>query len=1236
MSAAFSPTPEQREAIESRGGALLISAGAGSGKTRVLTERLMSYLTDEREPRDVDDFLIITYTRAAAGELRSRIIGTISERLRDDPNNRRLRRQAVLAHRAEIDTIHSFCGGIARENAHTLGISPDFRIAEESECAAIKAVAAERVLEARYANLGEYEGFSELVDTVSPGRDDSRLVELLIDTYGRLRSHYDGKRRTEEQLEALRLGASSDVSETPWGAFMLKKARRAAGYWRDRAAETLGVLFDDDEGYRIFGACFEYVLSAAEMFLEAALMGWDAAAASASFTFPRAKPCKPGMYDGIKAKWERCRAGLRELEHLFPASSAELASDMSAVYPVTAALLHLVYDFAEEYLKEKKRRRIVDFSDLEHFALELLRDRETGAPTALAEEISARYVEIMVDEYQDVSELQERIFATVSRGGRNLAAVGDARQSIYRFRLAEPSIFIEKYKTFGDGGGTDAPGRRVILSQNFRSREAIINAVNYVFGLVMSEEFGELDYTEREYLASVPGREGGEPVELAVLTASAEEEEGADEAADEDSRPAPGKREYEARFIAERMRELIESGFMIPDGESTRRADYSDVAILLRAKKHASVYRDALRRLGIPVRTPEAEAFFERPEIETALALLTVIDNPRDDTALIAALRSPVYAFTPDELAEIRLSLPDGDFYDALSRNAEGGGKSADFLKELREFRALAPELGAERTLWMLYGKTGLPELVGAEENGAERRAGLRRLIEQARRAASIGRFGVFDFLLYVKTLREHGAETSAETSEGGGAVRIMTAHKSKGLEFPIVFLADMSRRFNLADSRERMLFHRELGAGPKRVDLERRVEYPTLPRLAIAKKLADETMSEELRVLYVAMTRAREKLIITYAANGAEDILEKLAADLPLHGGPVPPYMLSRQRSIGDILLLAALTRPEARALLGGFAYASPEDGWRMRLIRAGRDGETAPPVGGTEKAEENADGGGRNSQESSPEPPASPFVYAYPKAPELPSKLTVTELKNRLADAETREDAEIAIVPGGTSPPRAEADAAESRDGTPGQVYARPRFIAGPGGQTADRALTGAERGTALHLAMSRIPLRDYAGADELKRELDALAEAGYLDARQREAADENKILRFLRSEHGVRAARASEVYREFKFSIFVPAETYFPGGGSDEIMLQGVVDLAFREGEDIVIVDFKTDRVRNGDALREKTALYTPQIAAYMRAMERVAGLRAREGIIYFFDVGKAVEVPSPANVKNSDTP
>ena len=1159
--AEFSPTPQQLDAVTSRNAALLISAGAGSGKTRVLTERLMSYLTDEAQDCNVTDFLIITYTRAAAAELRSRILSAISAELVKNPKNRRLRRQSALVHNAEIDTIHSFCGRIVRENAHRLGVPPDFRIAEESECTSVKLAVMSRLLDSRYENISSFEGFEQLVDTLSPGRDDSRLAETALDTFEKLRSHADIGAWMREQLKRRAPGAVTDVASTPWGSLLMTKAQSTARFWLRRVDSLLLDSSDSPEITKSYGECFSSVFAQLGCFLEACEAGWDEAMAASAFSFPRAKPLRGDGYDYIKATWTSCRDELRELSKSFTATSDELIADMDYIFPAEKALFELISEFAERYLEEKNRRRIVDFSDLEHFALALLTD--SNGPTALAGEISIRYREIMVDEYQDVSTIQERIFGAVSRGGKNLVMVGDVRQSIYRFRLAEPAIFLSKYNSFSDD--PTAPERRIILADNFRSRSNVLDSVNFVFHGIMSEQFGEMNYTEREYLrAGRVDSEYGAPVELRIITP---------DEADED---APDRRVLEAQYVANRTAELIASGFEVPEGDAMRPAKPSDIAILIRSRTYAQLYRDALTARGIPVETDEADSLLDTYEVRIALAFLNVVDNPRNDIPLISVLR--FYGFSPDELAEARLCARDGEFYDALALYASKSEKARLFFEHLREFRTLAPELLADGLLWHIYNRTQLPAYVSALPFGETRRANLIQLTEEARRAATFGYSGVFEFLRYLERLPTPIGCTSSHSS---GGVRIMSIHKSKGLEFPIVFLVDMAHRFNTQDTKKRLLFHSGLGAGQKRVDLQRRIEYPTLPRLAIAEKIADESKAEELRVLYVAMTRAREKLIMVYSDKDPEHTLDKLRGQ----GYPVPPHVLSRQLSIGNILLPALLTLPEAAALFGADV---PPGLFDMRLVRMSAEALKTPPATGSEPVFDTI------------EVTAADLAYAYPMAPQLPSKLTVTELKNRVFDSELAEDAENV---------RATPFSRELR---------KPDFIA------EKAAITGAALGTALHTAMRHIKLREYGSAAELRREIDSVATRGLMTETECAAVDEHRILCFLSSPIGKRSIAADELFREFKFSLLVPAEEFFPGGGEDEILFQGVVDLAFREGNTVTVVDFKTDKLCSKETLAEKTTHYRPQIEAYMRALKRVTGLEVTEGYIYFLDGGKCERV------------
>ena len=1169
MSRKFEPSDEQKLAIGTRGNALLISAGAGSGKTRVLTERLLSYLNDAESPCNISEFLIITYTRAAAAELRERIRGAIAEELAADPSNRRLRRQAALVYSAQIDTIHGFCASLVRENAHLLELSPDFRIAEADETALIEAVVMERVLDARYEQIDEFTGFEALVDSLSPGRDDERLGELVMSLYRNLRSHDDESGWLAATLRELDAATYSDVSETPWGKVLIKKAQRFAAYWTETFDAILLDIADDEPTMKKYGRCFAEVSDALSLLLEPTdNLTWDRLRAAAQFAPPRPSGRNTEEGAAAQAAWKEFGKRKKKLTELFYAPSDEILDDMRAVHGILTSLFTLVSDFSEAFTAEKKRRRVVDFSDLEHYSLRLLTDGETREPTRLARDISLRYKEIMVDEYQDVSMIQERIFNAVSREGTNLVTVGDMRQSIYRFRLAEPSIFQNKYSTYPEN-------QLVRLTKNFRSREALLAAVNHVFTNVMSREFGEMEYTEREFLYhGTDAAAGGSKPELVLIATGADTPETDEDAPEKD---ALSKQQVEAQYIATRIRELVE--------DADNPCDYRGCVILMRAMTNAGVYRAALTGAGIPVTSPPGESYMDSAEVELALAFLSIVDNPHNDIPLAAVLRSGLGGFVPDELADIRLCGDEIDrtstLFTALEHYAEVSEKARCFLNELREYRRLAPEYGAERTLWRLYNRRELPALAAALPNGTERRDNLMRLIRETHRAAGVGYGSVAEFLRYVQRVRASGAKPAADDAGTENAVRIMTIHKSKGLEFGVVFLADMSHKIRKTDEKELVMFHRELGVGLKRVDLQRKIAYSTLPRIAITEKLNDEQMSEELRVLYVAMTRSHDKLIITYAANDASKDAEML---LPYAKSPVSPYVLSHRASLGAILMLAALTPSGEEHFVRRYSTAA-------EIAEAyERPSLAAEEVCDTVAAEEDL--------------PPQTVEYAHSVAVALPSKLTVTELKNRAADAELTDESE-------TNHRRIPLES----------TFERPAFITDA---TAKRTLRGAERGTALHLVLRHLELREYDDTAELRAAVEVLHSRGLLTAEQCAAVDEGALLEFFASDLGRRIAAAQEVYREFKFSLLVRAEEFYDGGGEDEILFQGCVDLAFVENGALTIVDFKSDRLRGRDDIATKTVHYEPQLRAYARAMERITGLQAAECVIYFLEKSIAVSL------------
>ena len=677
--AEFRPTPGQKLAIEDTGGEILVSAAAGSGKTRVLTERLLRLV---EQGADIDAFLVITFTKAAAAELRARISDALGERARRD-GSKRLRRQAALVQGAQIGTIHGFCAAVLREFAHEAGVSPDFAVADEDRASELRALALERALDEGYERAEA--DFLALADTVGAGRDDRRLAELILRLYDKLQSHARPEDWARGQAGLL-AELPADALDTPWGAELMRSAQDTALYWAGEMDALIQRCTGDERLEKAYVPSLSDTAEGLRRFAAEGELGWDEARACLPVPFPRIGRFKGASEDEealfIKARRESCKKAAGKLAGLFAEDSAKLLGDLARTAGPMRALLALLLDFDRRYAAEKRRRSLVDYADLEHMPARLLTDAD-GRPTRAAREISRRFDGVMVDEYQDVSRVQDLIIRAVSREGRDLFMVGDVKQSIYRFRLADPTIFLEKYLSYADAPAPEGVPRRIFLSDNFRSRPEVVAAVNAVFGCIMSRRLGELDYDERAALRAAGSFEGGVP--LPEIRAVAVPE------ADEDGEQ-PAKSECEAAEAARIIRSLVEGGAPVTENGARRAARYGDVAILLRsANVSGAVFRRALEREGVPVQSGVSEGFFSSPVVRMMLSLLSVFDNPRRDVPLIAALSSPLFGFTPDELAAIRIQGDGGEpFYDCLERAAEGDGRCRAFLDTLGALRALA------------------------------------------------------------------------------------------------------------------------------------------------------------------------------------------------------------------------------------------------------------------------------------------------------------------------------------------------------------------------------------------------------------------------------------------------------------------------------------------------------------------------------------------------------------------
>ena len=1183
-------TNEQQSAVDSRERSLLVSAAAGSGKTKVLVERLFSYV--EREGANLDDFLIITYTRAAASELRGKIAKALNERMERDPGNYHLRQQMLRVYRADIKTVDAFCTSLLRENCHLLGedarghaLRPDFRVLDENEAEVLRGRVLARTLEDFYDHLTS--GGTLLADTLGAGRDDSALEQLVLELHAKLQAQpYEDK-----WLDAQRAfwrAVPEKIEETPYGKILLNEVGRKARHCKSLLQRAAQEMCANDALNQKYAPAFldaSYQLEALEGKIA---QGWDAAR-GVTIAFPRLAAVKDSDGGEMKARmkglWDNCKETVKGFAELFAASSDEAVEDLRTMAPAMLALIDLTADFSRRYNEEKRRRNAADFSDQEHEAIRLL-VAENGEPTELAALVSTRYREIMVDEYQDTNEVQNRIFDAISRKGENLFTVGDVKQSIYRFRLADPRIFLQHYNTWPPLAAADEhESAKLLLSRNFRSRKEVLEATNFVFRNVLSREMGELDYGENEML-----RPGASYAESSVCGAEFHLLDLPTQTGEHRVRAS----EAEAAFVADYIRNMLSSKFTVQDDKTRelRPVREEDIVILMRSPSTRLLdYRCALESRGIRCAADAGEDFFASMEIAVLFSFLQVIDNPRQDVPLIAVLRSPLFGFVPDELAALRSQQRTGDFYDALLLSEDGHSKA--FLAVLRSLRDSAAHLSVRELLNEIYRKCNVLGIFGAMHRGAERKENLLAFLELSEDFARAGRQGLFDF---VRTLREQlasGEAATMQTTHASSGVRIMSIHKSKGLEFPVVILSDLARRFSNMDFQSSVLVHPQLGLGPVCVDARRHIQYPTIARQALERTLRREAKAEELRVLYVAMTRAKEKLVMVHTQANAGGRVADLMA---LSDCPVLPEAVDSGKCMGDWIMLPLLQRSEAGALRA-FAgqnsegrFFTEETPWTV-CVHEGLQ-FAAPAQQSDAAAEERAP----QREELPADFAALSYRYPYAEQTAFPAKLTATQLKGRAIDEEISENT--------TLPPRL-------------RNLCKPKFLAGK------TALTGAERGTALHLVMQDLDFFCEPDEQSVREQIEKLRAQRKLTDEQANAVDVHAIVRFLRSDLAARIRKSEQVEREYRFSLLRPVWDFSSLDADDSVLLQGVVDCFFEEDGELVVVDFKTDHVSRAQ-LDERAEHYRPQLEAYSMALTRVMGKKVKEKVLYFFSAGEEVRL------------
>ncbi|MCR4402544.1 MAG: UvrD-helicase domain-containing protein [Firmicutes bacterium] len=1328
-------TAEQWEAIIARGRNLLVSAAAGSGKTSVLVQRIVELVTDGERPVDIDRLLVVTFTESAASEMRERITAALDDLLVRDSgcDAARLARQLALVKKADISTVHSFCHKVVRQHFYRLDIDPTFRVMDEVEAALMRLEVADELFEEGYANKASGR-FIDLVDAYGGARGDEALRDLVIRVYDRSRGQPRPDWWFDRITKAFVIEPGACVDALPWTAVVLKSVLRDLERARrllSRALELAG----SPGGPSAYGAALQGDLCACSRILEAARQGGFEGLYEAftGFAFEKTPRVRAGSCDGaLKARVKALRDEAKKLivaarDTYFSRPPEDLVADLRRTAPLMEELVRIVREFSRRYAEAKRARGLADFSDLEHLCLQALGawDEAKGRfePSDIARELAERYEEVLVDEYQDINPVQDAIISLVSRGD-NTFMVGDVKQSIYGFRLAEPCLFAEKYRAYSSS--TSDCGRRIDLSKNFRSRKAIVDAVNFVFRQVFSEDLAGISYdrsAELSYGADFPDDGGAvdAPVELHIIDTKGGFAHGTDAAEDSNSEETGVRRspqaplpvesaaggegvapeenagedtdtgeadepetpwnergserrgegeptleeaenlELEGRLIANRISRMVRGAPDAPGPEfrvwdrrakAYRPVSYRDIVVLMRVTRHrANLLLEVFRQAGVPAYAELGTGYFEATEVEVMLSLLRVIDNPMQDIPLAAVLRSPIGGFTADDLARIRMCRRDEDFYSALKaasehgtvQPAEDGASPAvcpedlverirRFLGDLERWRTLARRVPLSTLIWTLYRETRYLDFVGGMPGGAQRQANLRALHERARQFDKFSRQGLFRFLRFVERLRDAEGDlgTARALGEAEDVVRIMSVHKSKGLEFPVVFVADLGKELNLRDTVGDVLLHADAGLGPVFYDADRRMKYPTLAHHATRERVRLDALAEEMRILYVAMTRAKERLILVGSAQdltkqasrwcegvqevgwllsddavlSARGFLDWIASAVARHGDGAP---------IRDLAEVSVEPHGDVRDDPARFsvriwhrsdlscAVGIPRELGAVRGADILREVAAARPLGRTIMPEFR-----RVVQEH------LCWEYPYARLAERAAKATWAEVKRRFEAG--RDDAGHSLESAGGARPTAAA--------VPAALLEQPRFM------QAFR-VTPTERGQAMHLVLQHVDLGGALDAQAIGARVNEMVECDLLTTDLAATIDTKAIERFFASPLGRRVVDARDrVQREIPFYLGIDAKEVYPetapvGDAAERVVVQGIIDCLIDEGDGFVLIDFKTGSQGWKDP-DEAARAYAGQIRVYAAAVEAVHRRPVKEAYIYFLDAGSAVRV------------
>ena len=1267
-------TKEQLEVIESRECNLLVAAAAGSGKTAVLVERIIQMITSRENPIDIDKLLVVTFTNAAASEMRERIGDAIGKALDENPENKHLQNQLVLLNKSSITTIHSFCLDVIKSNFHRINLDPNFRIGDQTECAILKQEAIEEVFEDLYEERDE--GFLNLVESYAERGGDKEVQDIILGIYSFAMASPEPKKWLIDSAERFNIDENFDFSQSIWARAILDTVK----------IEINGLCLNMERALKEVESIEELETFAEKLSVEykkiadisqACNKSWDEAykkMASMSFEnyvkgVKRISKDAPSYIKESKEKAKTIRDKTKKsLESIVSATfnkdNDSIREEIKYLYNIVKPISSVVLRFEEEYSNKKREKGIIDFNDIEHFALNILTDvDEKGniVPSDIAVGYRNKFYEIFIDEYQDSNLVQEVLLKAVANTETpNRFMVGDVKQSIYRFRQAKPELFLQKYNNYNDKKGSSH--RKIMLYKNFRSREEVVDAVNYIFENIMNENIGEIEYTEKERL-NLGANFNVDTDEKSIIGGATEihliqkdNKLDDDIINDKDDRINNKENEIEeeenldniqleARMVGNIIKDLMKVN---EDGkiqkvydkgiDGYRPVEFRDIVILLRATSAwAPVFADELMNMDIPTYADVGVGYFDTIEIKTILSLLQIIDNPMQDIPLISVLKSPIFGFTPEDLIDIRVQSKDKIFYEVLKSTAEYDGftdsqnenesefipseecinKSKDFLIKLKEFKEKSMYMSTDEFIWYLYTRTGYYAYVGALPGGSQRQANLKVLFERAKQFEETSLKGIFNFVNFIEKLKKSSSDMgSAKTlGENANVVRIMSIHKSKGLEFPVVICSAMGKNFNTQDFKKSILYHHNLGYGPQFVDYERRISFPSIAKEALKSKINIENLSEEMRVLYVAFTRAKEKLIITGSTRNIQDSIKRWSNGIESLD-TISQYEILKGKNFLDWIMPCVLRHRDLSNLLeevGLDAVFNVEHNskwygklWNKNDILVEKKSDEEKES--IEEILEKIDVDNPDSDYYSEIEEKLNYIYPYEFSTRKPATISVTEIKKIQNNYE--EELINTIF--------------EQK-----VILKKPLFIQN---EEEREKISGTERGTIVHLVMEVLDLKNVSSVNDIKSQIRGFVSKGIITEKQASIVNPYKIYKFFASNIGKRMLNAEIINREKSIYAQVNMKDIYIYEklinnddkklyDNESVMLRGIVDAYFEEDNQIVLVDYKTDFV-NEENINQIIEKYKKQLDLYADIIETLTGKSVKEKCIYLFGVDEDV--------------